>query len=204
MPATLAPLRIHDLRRHPRAPLSLPVRLRWLTPLGQLVELTETLDLSRGGLLASCRQPCPPHALLWVTFPYDPAADPAPQETPARVARIKQTPSGGHLVAVKFVRPRPSTQAPLAGDRRSCERFPLALPIRVRAEGSPWPEETMTVDVSEKGVLFCTARLYAVGAAVHVVLSYARWAAAGEVLARVVRLARQPGSVEQQVGLVLA
>jgi hypothetical protein len=65
----------------------------------------------------------------------------------------------------------------------------------------------MTIDLSDDGVLFCTARLYAVGDIVHITLPPgtlgSRWASLPEVPARVVRVARLPGSVEQQVALAL-
>lgn len=208
----------HEHRRHPRVQLNLPVRLRWLGPLGQLTEVTETLDVSRGGMFLYRREPCRPRALLWVTFPYDAAVRLAQPETPAHVVRVKQAPGRGYLVAVEFdtFAGQRATNARARKfrdfNRRRSERIPLALPIRIRPADSPWPEETMTIDVCSDGVLFCTTRLYAPGDPVRITLPNgalrstrlrSRWALGAEVPARVVRIARIPGSVEQQVALAL-
>jgi hypothetical protein len=186
--------------------LNLPVRLRWLAPLGQLTEVTETLDVSRGGLLVNRPEPCGVSAALWVTFPFDPTLELVQPETPACVVRVKDTPAGGHWVGIAFNLPERHAAPACAGDvdRRRRERVRLALPIRVWLAGSPWPEETMTVDVSEDGVLFCTARMYSVGDAVRVGLppGILRRQPA-QVPARVVRVARRAGSVEQEVAIVL-
>ena len=42
---------VKDLRTSSRVPLTLPIRLRWQGALGQTMEVTQTLDSSRGGLL---------------------------------------------------------------------------------------------------------------------------------------------------------
>ncbi len=39
-----------ELRKHPRAPLKLPARVRWRGPLGMRMESTQTLDVSRNGI----------------------------------------------------------------------------------------------------------------------------------------------------------
>src|SRR5713226_6715469 len=155
-------------RRHPRAQLNLPVRLRWLGPLGQVTELAETLGVSRGGLLFYRRDSCPVNTRVWVTFPFRAETAGAQPETPARVVRVKTTPTGGHLVAVAFEEPRRPMHSVGGPNRRTCLSTPLAVPIRVRPNGTPWPEEAMTVDVSEHGLLFQTARQYALSDVVHV------------------------------------
>lgn len=197
-----------ERRRHPRAQLTLPVRLRWPMPLGQLTEVTETLDVCRSGLLVYRREPCPVGATLWVTVPFDSALSLAQPETPARVARVKETPTGGHLVGIAFEPLRQSTGAAATGaDRRGRERISLALPIRVRPAGAPWPEEAMTVDISDDGVRFSTARLYQAGDSVRITLPPgtpgSEWGSTAEVPARVVRVAQRPGWVEQEVAVVL-
>ncbi len=192
---------VTEQRRHARVQLNLPVRFRWLGGLGPVVEVTETLDVSRGGLLFCRSEPTQVNAKVWVTFPYQRNASTAQPETPARVVRVKNTPPSGHLVAVEFEVARRCPPPVVALERRGSERFPLALPIRVRPAGTPWPEEAMTIDVSEGGVLFRTTRLYAAGDTVHVALPYGRWAPAGEVLARVVRVESVPGEVELHVAL---
>src|SRR2546425_4551079 len=60
-----------DRREHRRVRMSLPVRLRWAAPLGQRIELSETFDVSRGGLLVFTKVPHVTGVPLWVTFPYD-------------------------------------------------------------------------------------------------------------------------------------
>src|SRR5260370_1060204 len=54
--STVTPM---DRREHRRVRMSLPVRLRWAAPLGQKIELCETFDASRNGLLVFTK---PPHA----------------------------------------------------------------------------------------------------------------------------------------------
>lgn len=197
-----------ERRRHLRVQLSLPVRLRWPTPLGQLTEVTETLDVCRDGLLVSRREPCRAGAALWVTFPFDSALPLAQPETPAHVARVKETPAGGHLVGIVFKTSlRAAAGAAPQVNRRRHNRAPLALPIRVRPTGSPWPEEAMTVDISDEGLRFCTPRLYRVGDTLHVALPLGAirgpWGSAAEVPGRVVRVVRRPSSVEQEVAVIL-
>jgi hypothetical protein len=43
-----------ERRRHARAHLRLPARVRWQGPLGMQLELTDTVDMSREGVLAGC------------------------------------------------------------------------------------------------------------------------------------------------------
>lgn len=207
-----------ERRRNPRAPLNLPARLRWPSPLGQLAEVCETLDVSRGGLLTFLmpgrRPSCRVESRLWVTFPFDSSTPLVQPETPARVVRAAPTPAGGLRVAIEFeANPRtPAGQCPsdagrIAEDRRARERIRLALPIRVRLADSPWYEETMSVDVTAEGLMFCSARLYAVGETVYLTLPpgtiLSRSGTLSEVPARVVRAARLPGTVEQQVALAV-
>ncbi len=208
-----------EQRRHPRVQLNLPVRLRWLTPLGQLTEVTETLDVCRAGLRIYRREPCRIGAMVWVTFLFDSSLPLALPETPARVVRLATTPTGGNLVALEF-ESLPRHRDLLAAlariypgsvrNRRRRERIRLALPIRVRPPSSPWPEETMTVDLSDEGLMFCTTRLYIVGDTVFITLPRGsfggRWASPTELPARVVRIekdARLDGSVWQQVAVAV-
>jgi PilZ domain len=200
---------VAERRRHPRVQLNLPVRLRWQTPLGHLTEVTETLEVSRGGLLLRRREPCRVHAMLWVTFPYDSTLPLGQLETPARVARVEDLPSKGYLMAMEFEEPlRSAARGGASGaERRRQERVPLALPIRVRPADSPWPEETMTMDITEEGVHFWTTRLYSVGDAVRISLPGgslpSRWITTAELPARVVRVVCRPGSIEQEVAVAL-
>ncbi len=194
---------VFEQRRHTRVQLHLPVRLRWLGPLGQATEFTETLDVSRGGLLFYRPDPCQLNSRVWVTFPFHPDAHDGQPETMARVVRVRVTPTGGHLVGVAFEEPLPRVTSADRSNQRASPRIPLALSVRVRPSGSPWPEETMTIDVSDVGLQFRTSRHYAVGDTVYVTLPYGPWGLVGEVEARVVHIEPVPGSVEQCVALAL-
>jgi hypothetical protein len=74
-------------REHRRVRIRLPARLRWATPFGQKIELSETLDVSRGGLLLSSQELHSAGASLWVTFPYDASLPDGQPEVLARVVR---------------------------------------------------------------------------------------------------------------------
>jgi hypothetical protein len=76
-----------DSREHRRVRMRLPARLRWTTPFGQKTELCETINVSRGGLLISAREPHSAGLPLWVTFPYDSSLSDGQPETLAWVVR---------------------------------------------------------------------------------------------------------------------
>jgi PilZ domain-containing protein len=76
-----------DTREHRRVRIRLPARMRWNTPFGQKIELCETCDVSRGGLLVSARESHAAGASLWVTFPYDVSLRDGQPEILARVVR---------------------------------------------------------------------------------------------------------------------
>jgi hypothetical protein len=76
-----------DSRQRRRVRMRLPVRLRWTTPFGQKIELVDTIDVSRGGLLVSTREPHAPGMTAWATFPYDASLFDGQPEIPARVVR---------------------------------------------------------------------------------------------------------------------
>ena len=105
---------VFEQRHYPRVQLHLPVRLRWLGPLGSRLETRQTLDVSRGGMLIYRPDECTKGARVWVTFPFNPAAPEPQPETAARVVRVKTTPAGGHLLSLaleadrKSTRPRPT------------------------------------------------------------------------------------------------
>jgi hypothetical protein len=194
---------VSEHRKSARVPLTLPVRVRWQGALGQTVEVTQTLDSSRTGLLFFRTQALAVNLRLWVTFPYAPDNPEAQPEIPARVARVKTTPGGGQLVAVEF-EPQPRGVKPIAPfNRRDTQRMALALPMTVRFHEVPWPEQAMTQDVSTHGVLFRTARQYAVGDMLCVHIPHGIWARRGEMEARVVRVQPLSGSAEQHVALAL-
>jgi PilZ domain len=192
---------IVEQRRHPRAQLHLPVRLRWLGPLGSLLEVTQTLDTSRGGLLVYRADSCMVDTRVWVTFPFDPEATEAQPEIAARVVRVKNTPSGGHLVALHLEtwRSRDGRLVPL--ERRKSPRVPLSLPVRVRLADVIWPEETMTLEVSEGGLTVESARLCQPGDSIRVQLPNGQWTRAGESAAIIVHVEIRPGAAAQRVGI---
>jgi hypothetical protein len=81
-----------ESRRHRRVSMHLPVRLRWTAPFGQKIELGETIDVSRGGLLVSTKESHSPGVTVWVTFPYDASLFDGQPEILARVARCDEMP----------------------------------------------------------------------------------------------------------------
>jgi hypothetical protein len=76
-----------ESREHRRVRMRLPVRLRWTTPFGQKIELGETIDVSRSGLLVSTKAPHNSGVPLWVTFPYDSSPGDGQPEMSARIVR---------------------------------------------------------------------------------------------------------------------
>ena len=66
--AAVGPPLVDEQRKYFRVQLNLPVRLRWRTPFGLTTEVSETLDVGRGGLLINRAQACEPDTMLWVTF----------------------------------------------------------------------------------------------------------------------------------------
>ena len=192
---------VDEQRRSARVPLNLPIRVRWQAPLRHTIEISQTLDVSRTGLLFYRQETCSLETRVWVTYPYSAEDSAAQPEIPARVVRVKSTPTGGHLVALHLEPQRRSVASVGKFNRRGGERSPVALPLRVRPAGAPWPEESMTVDVSEGGVLFRSARLYALGDCVRVTMAQGGWGTNAECDARVVRIEPEANSVEQRVAL---
>jgi PilZ domain len=200
MPESVTPA---DLRKSPRARLRLPVRLRWLGPLGMRLETTETIDASREGLLIRRDEPCNPLARVWVAYPFDPSAAGIQPETPARIARVQRGAKGGFYVGLKLQLPPRESPRPADDERRRSSRFSFALPIFVRPSGSFWPEESMTQNVSNYGVRFESARTYKIGEMIRAKIPWGEWAKAGEILGRVVRADSPdgaPGSEGPQAG----
>lgn len=184
-----------ELRRHPRAPLKLPARIRWRGPLGMRLETTHTYDVSREGLLVQRGESCELGARVWVACPFEStSALSAQPETPARVVRIGSEHSGGFRVALRLEPASRQTQRPPGQERRASSRVPFALPIFVRAADAPWPEESMTQDVSRNGARFVTSRIFTPGDAVLASISWGEWARAGEIPARVVRVLSEEDS----------
>jgi hypothetical protein len=86
-----------DLRKGPRAQLRMPVRLRWQGSLGMRLEITETLDVSKEGMLVRRSDSHGVGSRVWLAFPFDPTSAAAAQpETPAQVVRVEPETAGGY------------------------------------------------------------------------------------------------------------
>jgi hypothetical protein len=79
-----------DSRQRRRVQMRLPVRLRWTTPFGQKIEFVDSIDISRGGLLVSTKEPHSPGMTAWATFPYDASLSDGQPEILARVVRCDE------------------------------------------------------------------------------------------------------------------
>lgn len=190
-------------RDHHRVRLRLPVRLRWITPFGQRSEICESVNVSRGGLLVSCKESHSPGAAIWATFPYDASMPDGQPEVPARVLRNESDPNApvSSHVAMRFERAR---QAISNGngkgahlERRASPRCTLAMPVHVRPERMPWFEEAMTLDVSGEGLRFVSRREYALSDRLLVSFdpyASAPWHDRAEIPARIVRVEQLPES----------
>lgn len=114
-------------REHRRVRMRLPVRLRWTAPLGQKIELSETIDVSRGGLLLSSKEPHSVGVPLWVTFPYDALLPDGQPEVLARVVRCGEVPE-----AIRVANVREKIQTQIASDqKRSAKLDQLARAIGI-------------------------------------------------------------------------
>jgi PilZ domain len=183
------PANFIEQRKHPRAQLQLPARIRWQGPLGMRVEITETVDVARQGVLVHLNAPTAAPARVWVVFPYDPVAGSSTQpETPARIVRLKQEEGGTYQVALHLEPAQRGSPRAMDQERRASQRIPFALPIFVRVTGTPFPEESMTRDISQHGVRFETSHIYAVGDSVLAKIPWNEWSKAGEVAGRVIRV----------------
>lgn len=103
-----------DSREHRRVRMRLPVRLRWTTPFGQKIELGETIDVSRGGLLVSTREPHASGVPLWVTFPYDSSPGDGQPEMFARIVRCAEV---LEVIRAANAREKVQTESALAAER---------------------------------------------------------------------------------------
>ncbi len=178
-----------ELRKHPRAQLSLPARLRWRGALGMRLEAARTLDVARDGVRLKRREPCVLGSRVWIAFPFDANSTASvPPETPAHVVRVKPAARGGYEVALHLELPPRRPPRPPENERRACARMSFALPIFVRAPGSPWPEESMTQNISRTGARFESAHIYSAGDAVLAKIPWGEWEHAGEIPARIVRV----------------
>jgi hypothetical protein len=201
-----------ERRSRPRVLLELPVRIRWLGPFGLETEVTQTENVSRDGLLISSFNPRQPGSQLWATFPYDAAVAFTESETSGTVAWCAAASANKNMIAISFhqndpiwQRNLPAANASLSAsrshDRRSHSRIPLAYLIRVSRiaptrqdpqaalDQPSQPEETMTVNVSPAGMVFCTLRIYLPNERLTIAAPTARNLSDDKRYARVVRIA---------------
>jgi hypothetical protein len=116
-----------DSREHRRVRMRLPIRLRWTTPLGQKIELGETIDVSRSGLLVSTKESHTPGVTLWVTFPYSAALADGQPEILARVARCNEV-----LDVIRAASAREKVQTKSASEQeRSAKRDQIARALGI-------------------------------------------------------------------------
>jgi len=198
-------------RQHARVRLRLPVRLRWIAPLGQQSEVCETRNVSRGGLLVACHKHHEEGFPLWVTFPFDAAAPDAQPEVLARVVRskpLREADEENEEIAVHFEGiPRPAN---LADERNATSESlngsgrKVALPIRVRPRHILWPEEAMTLEVSADKVRFMSNREYAPGETLMVTFVNTDgkpWRGSGNIPATIVNVEKLPHSTSLVITL---
>jgi PilZ domain len=153
------------------------------------METTRTVDVSRDGFRISRAECCDIGSRVWITFPFDASSSAAAQpETPAHVVRVDQKSRGGYDIALQLQLPPKRTERPGDAERRSCDRVTFAVPIFVRATSSPWPEESMTHDISRAGARFETAHIFSAGDAILVKVPWGEWEHSGEIPAHVVRV----------------
>src|SRR5271154_1394613 len=115
------------------------------------------------------------------------AASPA-RPAPARVVSVESVNGAGYQVALQLELPSRVASQPADRERRACSRISFALPIFVRALGFPWPEESMTQNISRVGARFESAHIYSAGDAVLAKIPWGDWERAGEIPARIVRV----------------
>jgi len=204
---TLVVAKQTELRHHPRVPLALSARVRWLGALGLEQEISETLDTGRGGLLTSSAHDRLPGSPAWVTFPYDADVATAVPEFPSRVVHCRSASDGKHLVGLAFLANKNAAEngnggshsgrtsfwrslrgSPRFSERRRSARVALALPVTIRRAGSLWTDESMTSDVSSIGVSFNSIQVYENGEPIAIELPQGRWIASGHHAAKVVRV----------------
>jgi hypothetical protein len=65
---------------------------------------------------------------------------------------------------------------------------PFALPICVRPKNTPWPEESMTRDISKYGALLDSSHVYRIGDSILAKIPWGDWSNIGEIPGRVVRV----------------
>lgn len=181
-----------ELRQYRRVRLRLPARVRWSAPFGPASEITETINVSKGGVLLRSHEEHATGARVWVAFPYEGREDENQPEIAARIVRIANG-SGPQTIALELLLagPHANTNGSSAHkERREANRNQISVPASVRPAYSPWAEEVMTVDVSAGGLRFVTRREYTRGEQLFVKfggVAPAAWTSDCEESVRVVR-----------------
>jgi len=171
-------------------------------PFGLETGFGSTLNAGRAGMLLISARARTIGSRVWITFPCEAGAVSVEPETPARVARCSAEGATLFAIGVEFVERAPAEIECLYPDRRRFQRAPLALYLRIvqtksartnSASGSSlalWPDEVMTIDLSQSGLLFCSTRVYFLRQGLSITLSDGCWVAGGGN-ARVVRIAEE-------------
>lgn len=178
---------LEERRKHPRAQLQVPVRIRWRGPLGMRLEIARSLDVCRSGLLVERAERCEVRSRVWVISPFDARAAVQP-ETPGHIARVHSNNGGPSHVAIALEIASPAVHRSVADERRRFPRVAFALPIFIRPFDSPWPEESMTMDLSAGGARFSSSRIFVRGDSLLARITWGDWDRQGEVRGRVVRV----------------
>lgn len=191
--------------------MRLPARLRWSAPLGPRTELTETVDVSRSGVLVRAAEEHVPGALVWIAFPYDSSQGENQPEIATRVVRVKANGTGPRMMALEILNDKARGNANGSRgeqrqrhERRYEFRTIIAIPVWVRPEYLPWSEETMTLDASANGLRLVTTREYACGEQLYVRfrdIAPVGWRADREQGVRVIRMAGIGGGVSMEAAI---
>src|SRR5215469_3861902 len=125
-------------RKHPRAQLNLPVRLRWPGTQGTKLERTHTIDVSRAGLLVERAEPCEVRPAFGLSFRS------TLSKRPRSPRRLRQSCASSAIASEVFTSPYGSSQSrdPTLG--RLCSSaantcvFPLLFRFSSAKREHPW------------------------------------------------------------------
>ena len=164
--------------------------------------------------MVACKEQPPEGLPLWVTFPFDMAAPDTQPEVLARVVRRHGSsvgqPERGEI-ALHFERfplsasnAREVQQTPVTPPAKNGSVANMSVPIRVRPRHILWPEEAMTLDVSNELLRFVSNREYAPGDTLFVsfVSRETRpWPGIGETSCKIVKVEKVPQSASLVITL---
>ena len=169
-----------DQRFRQRVRMDMPVRIRQMPPPREYMEIKNTLDVSRNGILFRTRERYELNSIIWVTMPYTAGSHQKDPEFPGTVVRVIKMPDGDTEIGVQFhsahadrwhhsvysVPGKPITST----EKREKNRVRMTLPVRVRS--GMLMDESVTLDVSRTGILFVSSQPYTAGQKVFVVVPY--------------------------------